>query len=744
MAGNSLNVAQLMAVLGLNTLPFEAQAAKASAMMKPGGMLFMGMAGLGVIAAGTGIIATKMAGDFQQGMTTIVTGAGEAASAIPQLSAGVLQLAKDTGTSTKQLTDGLYMIESGGFRLNTPIKALDLLRAAAEGAKVGNADLGTVADATDTILKNFGENGALTANQAVNTLIDTVAHGKTHMEDLASALAMVLPTGAAAGLGLNDVMAAMATMTSIGVPAAESATYLRQTIVALMAPSAGARKALADIGLTAKQVADSMSEKHGGSMPMALQLIEDHLTKKFPKGSAGYLAAIREISGGSRQMQGMLDLTGDHLKTFYDNWYRLGVTMTGTSNKVTGWELVQKNLNQQFDRFKETLSTLMIQLGTQLLPVATALFKFLADVALPAVKNLASWLGDKLGGAAAGIAQGWKDLTSKGGLLYGLMQQLPTILAAVHHYFDLLGQVWRTQIQPTLIQILPTLKVLGIILGVVILGVLASVVIMFLAVAGVITGVIFVVLKLVQGIQWVVQHFGDLGKILGWFFGQTGQYIGATLGAIGNFVGGVIGWFGNLQKSVEKKAHDLVDGVLTWFITLGVNAMKNFMQLQHNLMQWGHDTAKKVIDTLTGLPGRFLQLGKDIMHSLANGIGNAAGAVGNALKNVPGIGGMLGGLSKIIPKFAAQGGVFGDGEWGVVGERGPETLQMRGGRAIITPLTGGGIAASPAGSFMAGGGAGGNGQPLVIQVNIDGRKAAQAIVPHMPGVIRTATGRRNI
>jgi phage-related protein len=372
-------------------------------------------------------------------------------------------------------------------------------------------------------------------------------------------------------------------------------------------------------------------------------------------------------------------------------------------------------MNQQFDRFKTTLSTLLIQLGEKLLPVATALFKFLADVALPAVKNLAQWLGDKLGGAAAGIAQGWKDLTSKGGLLYGLMQQLPTILAAVHHYFDLLGQVWRTQIQPTLIQILPTLKVLGIILGVVILGVLASVVIMFLAVAGVITGVIFVFLKLVQGIQFVVTHFGDF------------------LGAIGNFVGGVIGWFGNLQKGVEKKAHDLAE-----------NAVKKFMELQGNLMQWGRDTAKKVIDTLTGLPGRFLQLGKDIMHALANGIGNAAGAVGNALKNVPGIGGMLGGLSKIIPKFAAQGGVFGDGEWGVVGERGPESIQMRGGRAIITPLTGGGIAASPAGSFMAGGGAGGNGQPLVIQVNIDGRKAAQAIVPHMPGVIRTATGRRNI
>ena len=56
---------------------------------------------------------------------------------------------------------------------------------------------------------------------AVNTLIATVANGKTHMEDLASSLSQVLPTASSAKVGLNDVMGAMATMTGEGVAGRE-------------------------------------------------------------------------------------------------------------------------------------------------------------------------------------------------------------------------------------------------------------------------------------------------------------------------------------------------------------------------------------------------------------------------------------------------------------------------------------------------------------------------------------------
>ncbi|HET8908102.1 MAG TPA: phage tail tape measure protein, partial [Ktedonobacterales bacterium] len=244
-----MNVAQLMVNIGANPAGAIAGIEQVSGMMGAGGMLPMAALATGAIMIGVGVAATKMAADFQSGLTSLVTGAGEDQKNLQMVHDGILKMSAETGTSTKQLIAGMYMIESGGYH---GAAGLAILQAAAEGAKVGSADLGVVADATDTILKNFGDTG-LTASQAVNVLITTVAHGKTHMEDLASSLSQVLPTASAAGVGLRDVMGAMATMTGEGVPAAEAATYLRQTIIALMAPGHQAVKTLASIGLTSKE-----------------------------------------------------------------------------------------------------------------------------------------------------------------------------------------------------------------------------------------------------------------------------------------------------------------------------------------------------------------------------------------------------------------------------------------------------------------------------------------------------------
>lgn len=375
-----VNAAQLMVTVGANTAAAEQGIMGFARLLGPGGILGLGALGAAAAIAGIGIASTKMAGDFQSGMVSIVTGAGESRSNLQMISDGVLQMARDTGTSTSQLTAGLYMIESGGYHGAAGLK---ILQAAAEGAKVGNADLGTVADATDTILKNYGSS-SFGASQAVNTLITTVANGKTHMEDLAAALAHILPTGAAAGVGLNDVMGAMATMTGEGVDAANAATYLRQMMIALMAPSHASEQALGRIGLTTAQVADEMHK----SLPGAVQMITDAIGKKFPVGSAGYMQAIRDISGGSRQMQGMLLLSGRHMATFNEDVKKIGGTVKASGDTINGWALVQTTFNQHLAILGETVKTLMIQLGTHLLPVATQLADLFAHGLTSAVDML--------------------------------------------------------------------------------------------------------------------------------------------------------------------------------------------------------------------------------------------------------------------------------------------------------------------------------------------------------------------
>lgn len=346
----------------------------------------LGMAGLVVSAAlvGTGVAAVHMAGNFQESMTQLVTGAGESQQNLQLVSDGVLKMASDTGESTNQLSQGLYMIESAGYHGQA---GLNVLESAAEGAKVGAADLGTVADATTTVLNDFGSSG-INANQTVNLLIATVASGKTHMQDLAGSLSQVLPTAASAKVSLESVMGAMATMTSEGVPAANAATYLRQTLIALDAPSAGAKKAMEEVGLSSDDVAATMQK----SLPDAIAMITEAVGKKFPAGSAQYVEALKNISGGSKTMQGMLDLSGDHMATFQTDYANLTNAVAGGKDKINGWAAVQEDFNQKLAKAGANAEVFMIALGQHLLPVAGQVMDTLGAFA----SNLATQLGPAL------------------------------------------------------------------------------------------------------------------------------------------------------------------------------------------------------------------------------------------------------------------------------------------------------------------------------------------------------------
>ena len=73
-----------------------------------------------------------------------------------------------------------------------------MLKAAAEGAKVGNAQLGDVANVVTSALNAYHE-PASRAVAVTDQLVATVASGKMHMQDLTTAMASVLPVAASYG-----------------------------------------------------------------------------------------------------------------------------------------------------------------------------------------------------------------------------------------------------------------------------------------------------------------------------------------------------------------------------------------------------------------------------------------------------------------------------------------------------------------------------------------------------------------
>lgn len=345
------------------------------------------LVGVGVVAAGAavalGVTAVKAAGDFQNSLTSLETGAGELDSNLKMAGDGILQIARDTGSTTKDLTSAMYLIDSAGQH---GAQSLQTLHDVSEGAKVGAADMASVANGTTTIMTDYAASNISSA-QAVNTLIATISAGKTHMGELSAAMSTILPTSSAVGESLTDTSAAMATMTGEGTDAASAATYLRQLLMALEAPAKKGADALASIGLTTKDVSDEMKM----SLPGTLQLITDHLKQKFPEGSAAYVEALKNIAGGSRQMQGILELTGTHLDVFKSNVDGITNAVNKGGNSILGWDKVQGNFNFQMSKFREIGETLFITLGQKLLPIVTTI---VSQALIPA----ATWVSNLLSG----------------------------------------------------------------------------------------------------------------------------------------------------------------------------------------------------------------------------------------------------------------------------------------------------------------------------------------------------------
>ncbi len=377
------------AIRGVETELATVDAEGAGSFKKTGLLGKAAILGLGVAAAEAAKKTVEMAGDFQVQMTRVRTGAGEAAANMRTVSAGVLAMAGQVGQSTSELTSGLYMVESASYHGSD---ALKVLQTAAQGAKVGAADLKTTTDAVTTAMNAY-KSGAGSVVPVMNALIGTEAEGKTNLEDLASSMSGILPTAAAAKVGLHEVLGAMATMTAQGTPARVAATYLRQTIGMLSNPSAKAAEEMKNLGLNAVKVGQELGNKGlAATLTTLTDAIQAHMgpagtviikhlqgasrsatafqkvLADLPPKQQTYIGALATMVGGTKSMMGALQLTGPHMVDFQKNTEGIAEHVKAGGNSVEGWADVQKNFNQQLAQAKASAGALGIQIGTVLMP----------------------------------------------------------------------------------------------------------------------------------------------------------------------------------------------------------------------------------------------------------------------------------------------------------------------------------------------------------------------------------------
>lgn len=285
--------------------------------------------------------ATGPFGNFQEQMTQLVTGAGESQSALAGIQQGIENMSIQTGTSTDQLAAGMYMIESAGIHGAAGLK---VLLAATEGAKVGGADLETVANALTSALNAYH----LPASQAAsvtNQLIATVAAGKMHMQDLANALAAVLPVAAAAGISYAQIGGAIATMTAQGTSAQQATQNLANTIRSLQSPNQTAINEMQQMGLNSNQVAMSLGKKGlTGTLEELTQAVTAHMG---PAGTV-LMNTFNSSKVAAQDANQMISAMPSSLQSLAKQYLAGSVSAKTWRTDLQGLDPIQQKLMTQF------------------------------------------------------------------------------------------------------------------------------------------------------------------------------------------------------------------------------------------------------------------------------------------------------------------------------------------------------------------------------------------------------------
>jgi TP901 family phage tail tape measure protein len=355
LAGRGVTAGMMGASIGMQ---------RAGASMARSGAAMSKYITLPVVAIGAASVIT--AAKFDASMKLIQTQASGSAKDVAILSQQVLELGTKGQHGPMELSAALYHLKSVGMDNKA---AMDALTQSERLASVGHADLEATTNAVAGAYKS-GIKGAQNFGQTVGTLNAIIGAGNLRMEDLNSALGTgFLVTAQTFGVSLTSVGAALAMMTSRGIPATRAATALKMTFTGIAAPSAKAEKAFAKVGLKARDLAVAMREKGLGG---ALDMLKAKLAGLSKTDQSIALTKMF----GARSSQAILTLLGN-LKD-YD---RTVTQVSKNSSKFDELAAAQaKDADAKWNHFKSTMQTAGIEIGNVLLPFAMSLADALGGV----------------------------------------------------------------------------------------------------------------------------------------------------------------------------------------------------------------------------------------------------------------------------------------------------------------------------------------------------------------------------
>jgi TP901 family phage tail tape measure protein len=346
-----------------------------------------GRIGLAVGAALAGVVAggVKMAVDFQTEFSKIEGLVGVTGRELDELREAAKRLGPETGKSAQEAAEALFFITSAGLRGKD---AINVLEASLKGAAIGLGETKVIADLATSAMNAYGVEN-LSGAKAVDVLAEAVRLGKLAPEELAGSMGQVLPIASAMGVSFEEVGAVMAAMSRTGTNASQASTQLRGIMTSLLKPTAGAERALRDMGMTSDGLRQSIRDRG------LLKTLED-LTEAFDGNDKGAEA----VFGNVRALSGVLDLFGENaegtmeiLKEMTDD---LGVL-------DEAFAITEDTVGFKTAKAFETFKSIMLEIGDAVLPLVVDILDDLLPLLVDAAAGVREFVDTKLGPFIEGL-----------------------------------------------------------------------------------------------------------------------------------------------------------------------------------------------------------------------------------------------------------------------------------------------------------------------------------------------------
>ena len=300
--------------------------------------------------AGGAAASLYFAGTFETSMTQLVSLAGVSQEQLEGVKQKILNLAPAVGIGPQALAEGMMKVSS--TIADTDV-AFAILEVAARGSAAGMGSVVDVAGALTAVVNSYGAEN-ITAARAADILTQAVKDGGASAKELAPTLANVVPFAAALGISFEEVGANIATVTKLGVPAAEAVTQLSAVMTALTKESNEGSTALASVGLSYAGVRAEIREKG-----LAAALAD--LVTKF----GGNTTALTEVFGRIEAVRNVMSISGAQAKTYATEIERI-TNSSGALNSA--FEQMRGTQVQTWAELSASVQVIAIKFGDALAP----------------------------------------------------------------------------------------------------------------------------------------------------------------------------------------------------------------------------------------------------------------------------------------------------------------------------------------------------------------------------------------